>query len=64
MLYICNGPMKSGSTWLCQIFLRLVNPLKMPPEFQAAEWNAPAIKRDLFLRFVTERPLDQETYVS
>lgn len=64
MLYMCNGPMKSGSTWLCQILLRLVDPLELPAEFQAPGWTAPSIQPGLFFRFVIERSLDQETYVS
>jgi hypothetical protein len=38
VLVVCNGPFKSGSTWLYEIARALVNPESLPAEYAEPSW--------------------------
>ena len=64
MLVVCNGPFKSGSTWLYEIARRLVEPEPMPREFVASVWlPVETIPHNDLARFVAEADLAAHDYV-
>ena len=68
MLLICNGAMKSGSTWLYNILCNLVD-LKHPPEHYLTENSRkrqknPCIKPALLAQFMAQEDIEKTNYVS
>src|SRR5437764_223138 len=65
MLVISNGAMKSGSTWLTSILLKIVEPRPLPPGFHDARFgNTPTIKWELLQKFLDEVDYKNENYLS
>jgi|SRR5579862_98538 len=64
MLVVCNGPFKSGSTWLYEIVRRLVEPEPVPPELLDPAWvPVETIPRDDLAQFVASRDLAAHDHV-
>lgn len=65
MLVISNGAVKSGSTWLANIVIRLVDHRPLPEGFADPNFNTlPVIKGALLHRFLDEVDYHTVNYVS
>ena len=64
MLVICNGASKSGSTWLCQLLIRMINPETIPNPYQKSHWKSPTIKQHQLIRFLETQDYSAQNYVS
>ena len=64
MLIICNGAMKSGSSWFCHMLLLIAEPEPIPENFQKETWNAPAITEDGLVEFLELVDFRNTHYVS
>lgn len=65
MLIICNGAIKSGSTWLFNILINLVDCQNPPDEYLTGRSEkSPCIKPELLEQFLAEVDYENNHYIS
>ena len=65
MLIICNGAVKSGSTWLYNILINLVDCVHPPEEYlTGSSQKSPCIKPGILEKFLDQEDYKQTNYIS
>jgi hypothetical protein len=65
MLIICNGAIKSGSTWLYNILINIVE-CKHPPEnyLTGRSEKSPCLRPDMFEKFLREENYTRQNFIT